>query len=170
MSRWCSNQLSYVSSRECIILCITGDLSMVWVSEKTCYLINPIQFWIFFIQTSSHPRYLIFFAMLVTALISVSILAQYRLFPVPHIGDIPTTTLSYPFLCLTFDMIAELYGFRTSRKILWLGFISASIMMWVLYAFSQLPVNTPTFKPFHPLASFETKHPGKNFIYQNFLL
>ena len=93
-------------------------------------------------QTTSHPRYLIFFAMLVTALIPIGILAQYRLFPVPHIGDISATTLSYPFLCLAFDMIAELYGFRTSRKILWLGFISASIMMWVLYAFSQLSMPT----------------------------
>ena len=98
-------------------------------------------------QTTSHPRYLMFFAMLVTALMPIGILAQYRLFPVPHIGDISATTLSYPFLCLVFDMIAELYGFHTSRRILWLGFITSSILMWVLYAFSQLP--TPTL--IHPI-------------------
>lgn len=48
-------------------------------------------------------------------------------------------TLLFPLSYIFGDILTEVYGFRKSRRVIWLGFISALVMSLVLYVVQILP-------------------------------
>lgn len=48
-------------------------------------------------------------------------------------------TIVFPLSYIFGDILTEVYGFRKSRRVIWLGFISALLMSVVLYAVMLLP-------------------------------
>ena len=85
-----------------------------------------------------NPRYLSFLSMLAVVLWVMCLVSQDRLISV-HLGYICAAVLPYPFLCITFDMIAELYGYRESRRTLWSSLILVYIFVLGIYLFTKLP-------------------------------
>src|SRR4030042_4932839 len=48
-------------------------------------------------------------------------------------------TLLFPLSYIFGDILTEVYGFRRSRRVIWLGFMAALIMSLVLYVVQILP-------------------------------
>ncbi|NQV13221.1 MAG: queuosine precursor transporter [Parcubacteria group bacterium] len=48
-------------------------------------------------------------------------------------------TLLFPFAYIIGDILTEVYGYRRSRKVIWLGFISALVMSLVFIIVGKLP-------------------------------
>lgn len=48
-------------------------------------------------------------------------------------------TLLFPLSYIFGDILTEVYGYKRSRKVIWLGFFSALMMSLVLYVVGQLP-------------------------------
>lgn len=51
-------------------------------------------------------------------------------------------TLLFPLSYIVADILTEVYGFRQTRKVIWLGFISALVMAAVFYIVGMLPAAT----------------------------
>ena len=91
------------------------------------------------------PRYLMLMSMLTVTFWIICVVCQYRLMPLRGWGDISTADLPYPLLCLLFDMVAEVYGYRTSRRMLWMALISILIFGLSIMFILHLPMpNTLT--------------------------
>ena len=48
-------------------------------------------------------------------------------------------TMLFPLSYIFGDILTEVYGFRRSRRVIWLGFFSALLMSLVLYVVQSLP-------------------------------
>lgn len=51
-------------------------------------------------------------------------------------------TILFPLSYIFGDILTEVYGFKRSRRVIWLGFISALLMSLVLYIVQKLPPST----------------------------
>lgn len=51
-------------------------------------------------------------------------------------------TILFPLSYIFGDILTEVYGFKRSRRVIWLGFISALLMSLVLYVVQKLPPST----------------------------
>jgi len=65
-------------------------------------------------------------------------------------------TILFPLSYIFGDILTEVYGFRKSRRVIWLGFISALLMSLVLYTVQLLPpaVDWPNQKAFEAILGF----------------
>jgi uncharacterized integral membrane protein (TIGR00697 family) len=65
-------------------------------------------------------------------------------------------TILFPLSYIFGDILTEVYGFRRSRRVIWLGFISALLMSLVLYVVQILPPASdwPNQKAFETLLGF----------------
>jgi uncharacterized integral membrane protein (TIGR00697 family) len=65
-------------------------------------------------------------------------------------------TLLFPLSYIFGDILTEVYGFRRSRRVIWLGFISALLMALVLFVVQKLPPspNWPNQQAFESLIGF----------------
>jgi uncharacterized integral membrane protein (TIGR00697 family) len=54
-------------------------------------------------------------------------------------GYISAAILLYPVLVCLFDIVAELYGYREARRMLWISFILVAIFALSLHFFAKLP-------------------------------
>lgn len=53
--------------------------------------------------------------------------------------DVPGALILFPLAYLAGDILTEVYGYSRTRRIIWLGFISAALLSVVLYAVQVLP-------------------------------
>ncbi len=65
-------------------------------------------------------------------------------------------TILFPLSYIFGDILTEVYGYRKSRRVIWLGFISALLMSLVLYAVQSLPPagDWPNQKAFEVILGF----------------
>jgi queuosine precursor transporter len=65
-------------------------------------------------------------------------------------------TILFPLSYIFGDILTEVYGYRKSRRVIWLGFISALLMSLVLYAVQLLPPagDWPNQKAFEVILGF----------------
>ena len=82
---------------------------------------------------------LLLFTSIATVLLCLCVLCQFRLIPFGQLGPISVTVISYPLFCLSLDMISEIYGYRVSRRTLWIAFIGVSVFCGLLLLFMSLP-------------------------------
>ncbi|MFI4984138.1 MAG: queuosine precursor transporter [Rickettsiales bacterium] len=54
----------------------------------------------------------------------------------------PAGLIFFPITFIFDDVITEVYGFKASRRIIWLAFLANSLVMISLYAVTQLPSST----------------------------
>jgi uncharacterized integral membrane protein (TIGR00697 family) len=62
---------------------------------------------------------------------------SFSLFSVPLAFD--GGTLLFPFAYVLGDVLTEVYGFRTARKVIWTGFIALVLSAFVFFALGKLP-------------------------------
>jgi len=65
-------------------------------------------------------------------------------------------TILFPLSYIFGDILTEVYGFRRSRRVIWLGFISALLMSLVLFVVQKLPpaADWPNQQAFETLLGF----------------
>jgi uncharacterized integral membrane protein (TIGR00697 family) len=65
-------------------------------------------------------------------------------------------TILFPLSYIFGDILTEVYGFRRSRRVIWLGFFSALLMSFVLYVVQILPpaVDWPNQQAYESLLGF----------------
>jgi uncharacterized integral membrane protein (TIGR00697 family) len=65
-------------------------------------------------------------------------------------------TILFPLSYIFGDILTEVYGYRKSRRVIWLGFISALLMSMVLYVVQLLPpaADWPNQKAFEVILGF----------------
>lgn len=65
-------------------------------------------------------------------------------------------TLLFPLSYIFGDILTEVYGFRRSRRVIWLGFISALLMALILFIVQKLPPSPswPNQQAFESLIGF----------------
>jgi uncharacterized integral membrane protein (TIGR00697 family) len=76
--------------------------------------------------------------MLAAVLWVICIVSQSRLVSVEN-GYISAAVIPYPFLCIIFDMVAEVYGYDQARKLLWFSCLLVYLFVLCVYIFSKLP-------------------------------
>ncbi len=77
--------------------------------------------------------------MMVAVLWIICIVSQNRLVSVEGVTYISAAVIPYPFLCILFDIIAELYGYKESRKTLWMAFVCIYLFVISVFLFAKLP-------------------------------
>lgn len=93
-------------------------------------------------QIFKKPRFLSIMSMLTAVLWITCVVSQNRLVSLSTVGYTCAAVIPYPFLCIIFDMIAEIYGYKESRKTLWLAFFSVWLFVLTVYFFTRLPIPT----------------------------
>ena len=58
-------------------------------------------------------------------------------------GYVCATVFVYPFICMLLDIVAEIYGYRISRQVLWFTILSTILFSAVIMLMVQIP--NPTF-------------------------
>jgi len=87
-------------------------------------------------QKRSH--YLAILSMTCVTLWAVCLMGQDRLVSV-YSGYVAATIFVYPFVCCVFDIIAEIYGYKTARKTLWSSLALIYVFAILMSLFSKLP-------------------------------
>ena len=64
----------------------------------------------------------------------------YSIFGIPLIFD--AGTMVFPFCYILGDIFTEIYGYRQTKKIIWIGFFSSTILVFCVFFTSLLPAET----------------------------
>ena len=86
------------------------------------------------------PTFLTFLLMLYTTILMVSILIVYKVVKV-GVAVFSVGTFIFPFLYIISDIIAEVYGFKTAKKLVIISFICELGFAFVLYLLAQISSN-----------------------------
>lgn len=73
-------------------------------------------------QCISNPKYLQFFTMLYATIMLVTVVMCYKIISV-HGAIFSVATFIFPFWYSTSDIVAEVYGYSASRRLIWYGVI-----------------------------------------------
>lgn len=86
------------------------------------------------------PYFLIIVALFVTTLITANILAVKILHVGPWVAD--AGTLTFPVAYIVGDILTEVYGYATARRVIWLGFICNLIAVGTIQVAMVMPADS----------------------------
>lgn len=91
-------------------------------------------------MNSSQSRYFDILVAFFVAVLLISNIASTKILTLWNgVFTFDGGTLLFPLSYIFGDILTEVYGFRKSRRVIWLGFISALVMSLVLYVVQILP-------------------------------
>ena len=85
--------------------------------------------------------YLISLAVIFTTLLLTANISAVKIIAIGSEG-IDAGIIAYPFTFLISDVISEVYGRKTTTKIIWLGFLANLLMISIIYVAGILPSAT----------------------------
>jgi uncharacterized integral membrane protein (TIGR00697 family) len=85
------------------------------------------------------PYFLVIVALYVTSLITANILAVKILHVGPWVAD--AGTLTFPIAYIVGDILTEVYGYGTARRVIWLGFICNLIAVGTIQLAMVMPAD-----------------------------
>jgi queuosine precursor transporter len=90
-------------------------------------------------MNSSHSRYFDILVAFFVAVLLISNIASTKILTLWNVFTFDGGTILFPLSYIFGDILTEVYGFKKSRRAIWLGFISALLMSLVLYVVQILP-------------------------------
>lgn len=96
------------------------------------------------VTTLQHPKY---FDVIATLFVAVYLISQVSSSKLISIGSFqfPGAIIVFPISYIFGDILTEVYGYARTRRVIWLGFISVTLLSIVLWAVQILP-SAPNWK------------------------